>query len=191
MATALALSLVTLGNTQTITPEQMAAQSDAIFIKNLKLDLYNQILPILFTKEQLRAILPAIERARQTVRETEKLEYAELKKLEKDLDAALKDAETNNKIPPPELMTRISNTLKKLGAARQLIAQMNTQGVMDAFMKAANAGQHKAAANSLNLALIMPGVKPEDVKDEDKIRIYVREVLLHPDAYEILRKLSL
>lgn len=191
MATALALSLTTLGSTQQITADQMAAQSTVIFEKNLKLDLYNQILPILFTKEQLRAILPAIERARQAVRETEKLEFEELKKLEKELDAALKEAETNQKIPPPELMTKVSNTLKKLSTARMLIIQMNTQAVYDAFMKATNAGQQKAAANSLNLALIMPGAKPEDVKDEDKIRIYVREILLHPTGYEILRKLSL
>lgn len=191
MATALALSLVSVGSTQQITADQMAAQSSIIFDKNLKLDLYNQILPILFTKEQLRAILPSIERARQTVRETEKLEFEELKKLEKELDAALKDAESNQKIPPPELMTKVSNTLKKLSTARMLIVQMNTQAVYDAFMKATNAGQQKAAANSLNMALIMPGTKPEDVKDEDKIRIYVREILLHPMGYDILRKLSL
>lgn len=191
MATALALNLVSVGSTQQITADQMAAQSSIIFDKNLKLDLYNQILPILFTKEQLRAILPSIERARQTVRETEKLEFEELKKLEKELDAALKDAESNQKIPPPELMTKVSNTLKKLSTARMLIVQMNTQAVYDAFMKATNAGQQKAAANSLNMALIMPGTKPEDLKDEDKIRIYVREILLHPMGYDILRKLSL
>lgn len=190
MAAALLMGMTAMGNAQT-TPEDRAAKSSAIFEKNIKLDLYNQILPLLFTKEQFRAVLPAIERTRQRVRETEKLEYEELRKLEGEMDAALKKATDNQAIPPPELMTKISNTLKKLTVARRLIIDANIQEVMDAFMKTANAGQQKAAANSLNMALYMPNAKPEDVKDEQKLRIFVSEVLLHPAAYDIMRKLSL
>lgn len=190
MAAALLMGMTAMGSAQT-TPDDRADRSYAIYEKNIKLDLYNQILPLLFTKEQFRAVLPAIERARQRVRETEKLEYEELRKLEGEMDAALKKATDNQVIPPPELMTKISNTLKKLTVARRLIIDSNVQEVLDAFMKTANAGQQKAAANSLNLALYMPNAKPEDVKDEAKLRIFVSEVLLHPAAYDIMRKLSL
>jgi hypothetical protein len=190
LATALAMGMATLGSAQ-VTPEARAERSTQIYEKNIKLDLYNQILPILLTKEQFRPILQAVERCRQRVTETEKLEYEELRKLEADMDKALKDAGEKLVIPPPELMTRISNTLKKLGTARRLIIQMNTDEVLEAFMKAANAGQQKAAANALNMALFAPGVKVETMKDEDKIRIFVQEVLLHPSAHDILKKLAL
>jgi len=182
--------MATLGSAQ-VTPDARAERSTQIYEKNIKLDLYNQILPILLTKEQFRPILQAVERCRQRVTETEKLEYEELRKLEADMDKALKDAGEKLVIPPPELMTRISNTLKKLGTARRLIIQMNTDEVLEAFMKAANAGQQKAAANALNMALFAPGVKVETMKDEDKIRIFVQEVLLHPSAHDILKKLAL
>lgn len=190
IASALAISLATLGSTQT-SPDDRSNRAYQIYEKNIKLDLYNQILPLLFSKGQLRAFLPAIERARQRVRETEKLELDEIIKVEGDIDKALKLAETNQSIPPADLLTRISIMLKKLSLARGVIVEMNTQEVYDAFMKTANVGQQKAAANSLNLALIMPGRKPEDVKDEEKLRIFVRDVLLHPAAYDIMRKLSL
>jgi len=190
LATALAMGMATLGSAQ-VTPDARAERSTQIYEKNIKLDLYNQILPILLTKEQFRPILQAVERCRQRVTETEKLEYEELRKLEADMDKALKDAGEKLVIPPPELMTRISNTLKKLGTARRLIIQMNTDEVLEAFMKAANAGQQKAAANALNMALFAPGVKVETMKDEDKIRIFVQEVLLHPSAHDILKKLAL
>lgn len=190
LATALAMGMATLGATQ-VTPEARAERSTQIYEKNLKLDLYNQILPLLMTKEQFRPILQAVERCRQRVQETEKLEYEELRKLEGDIDKALKDAQEKQVIPPAELLTRISATLKKLGAARRLIIQMNTDEVMEAFMKNANAGQQKAAANSLNMAQFAPGMKVEDMKDEDKIRIFVQEVLLHPSAHDILKKLAL
>lgn len=190
LATALAMGMATFGSAQ-VTPEARAERATQIYDKNIKLDLYNQILPLLLTKEQFRPILQAVERCRQRVTETEKLEYEELRKLEADMDKALKDAGEKLVIPPPELLTRISNTLKKLGAARRLIIQMNTDEVLEAFMKAANAGQQKAAANALNMALFAPGIKVETMKDEDKIRIFVQEVLLHPSAHEILKKLAL
>lgn len=191
IAATLALGMATVGSAQTTTPEDRAQKSFAIFEKNIKLDLYNQILPLLFTKEQFRAILPAIERTRQRVRETEKLEFDELQKLEAEMDKALKDAADKQALPPAELMTKISNTLKKLSVARRLIVDMNIQEVNDAFMKVANPGQQKAAANSLNLALYYPNAKPEEVKNEQKLRIFVSEVLLHPAAYDLMRKLSL
>lgn len=183
--------MATVGSAQTTTPEDRAQKSFAIFEKNIKLDLYNQILPLLFTKEQFRALLPAIERTRQRVRETEKLEFDELQKLEAEMDKALKDAADKQALPPAALMTKISNTLKKLSVARRLIVDMNIQEVNDAFIKVANPGQQKAAANSLNLALYYPNAKPEDVKDDQKLRIFVSEVLLHPAAYDLMRKLSL
>lgn len=175
---------------QTVDPER-AQKSDEVFQKATKLDLLNQILPLLFTKEQYRDILPSIERARQRVRETQKLEADELVKLDKQLDAALKDAMEKGVVPPRELLTEVSKTLQKLSIARGIISGQNTQEVFDAFVKTANAGQKKAAANALSPKLFDPSAKPEEMSDDEKLRVFVREILLHPMAYDIMRKLSI
>lgn len=171
--------------------QERAQKSDEVFQKATKLDLLNQILPLLFTKEQFRDILPSIERARQRVRETQKLEADELSKLDKQLDAALKDAMEKGVVPPRELLADVSKTLQKLSIARGIISGQNTQEVFDAFVKTANAGQKKAAANALSPKLFDPSAKPEEMSDDEKLRVFVREILLHPLAYDIMRKLSI
>lgn len=186
----LALTLVAFAGAQGV-DDTTARKSGEIFDKATRLDLMNQILPILFTKEQYRDILPAIERSRQRVRETEKLEADELKKLEPKLDAALKDANEKGAVPARELLTEVATMLRKFGITRRIISDQNTQEVMDAFNKTTNSGQKKAAANALNPRLFDSSAKPEEMKDEDKLRIFVREILLHPMAYEIMRKLSI
>ncbi len=168
-----------------------ARKSTEIFDKATKLDLMNQILPILLTKEQYREILPSIERSRQRVRETERLEAGELKKIEPKLDEALKSANDKGAVPPRELLTEVSTMIRKFSIARKIISDQNTQEVLDAFNKSANAGQKKAATNALNPKMFDSAAKPEEMKDEDKLRIFVREILLHPMAYEVMRKLSI
>lgn len=183
----IALFAMALAGAQT--DDQLAQKSNEIFDKATKLDLLNQILPILFTKEQYREILPEIERARQRVKETQRLEAGELKKLEGDLDKALSEAMDKGMVPPKETLSAVSKTLQKLSIARRIISDQNTQAVLDVFNKTANAGQKKAATNALDPKWF--GLKAEEMKDDDKLRIFVREILLHPLAYEIMRKLSI
>ncbi len=183
------LGIVTTGFAQT-TDQDLADRSTVIFEKATRVDLYNQILPILLTKEEYRDLLPAIEKARQKVRDTQKLEAGELAKLEAKLDSAIKEADEKGLVPPRELLTSVSQTLSKFTFARRIIAESNTNDVYTVFMKITNAGQQKAAANALNPRYFAPNVKPEEMKDEDKIKIYVREILLHPVAYDIMRQLS-
>lgn len=186
----LALFAVCFATAQ-VTDDERAQKSAEIFEKATRLDLLNQILPLLFTKEQYRGILPSIEQARDAVRKTERLEADELRKLEPKLNTALKEANEEGKVPPRELLNEVAATLRKMTTARRVIADMNVQAVLDAFNKTANAGQKKAAANALSPKLFDPNAKVEDMKDEDKLRVFVREILLHPLAYDIMRKLSI
>lgn len=185
-----ALTLVACVGAQGV-DDATARKSGEIFDKATKVDLMNQILPILLTKEQYRDILPAVERSRQRVRETERLEAGELKKLEPKLDAALKEANEKGAVPPRELLTEVSTMIRKFGLARRIISDQNTQEVLDAFNKTTNSGQKKAAANALSPKLFDPSAKIEEMKDEDKLRVFIREILLHPMAYDIMRKLSI
>lgn len=162
--------------------------SNAVLIKAAQLDLLNHLLPLLFTKEQWRKVLPAVEKAREVVKNTERNEADELAKMEKKLTDAYNAAVEKGEMPKPELLNEFHTKLRAFDNTRRAMAETNIFNVTEAFNSTANAGQKKTAMNSLNPKVFG---KVEEMKDEDKIRLFVGEVMLHPLAYEIMRKLSL
>lgn len=174
------------------TAQQVQANAaDRILGKISRVDIMNQILPLMLSKDQMKALLPVIEKTRETVRASQKKEADILAALEPKLDKAIKDAEEKGDVPTREFVNEAYKTLQAIGAARGLIADMNTALVLDAFTKNTNAGQRKVAANSLDPKLYGVDKKREEMPEEDRIRMFVREVLLHPTAYDVLRKLSI
>lgn len=188
LASLLALS-VALSGAQSSGSDK-AKDSDAIMKKIEKLDIFNLVLPLLLEKDQLKKLLPSIEKARENVRIANEKEYEELKKLEPQLNLMISEAENKDEVPKREVITAAYSTVRKLYTARRLIVQMNTALVLEQFKKIANAGQLKTAAGSMTAAQLGFTGKPEDFTEEMRIEGFVRDVLLHPAAYEILRKLS-
>jgi hypothetical protein len=131
-----------------------------------------------------------IEKVRQRVSDTLKAEYTELKPLDADMDQAIKDAEAKGTMPSHEFMRRVFAAYGKINGRRELMAQMNTNDVYDVFVKVLNAGQVTVAANALDPKFFNPKAKVEEMKTEDKVRLYVRQVLLNPMAYPILVQMS-
>ncbi|HVL38467.1 MAG TPA: hypothetical protein VM328_03655 [Fimbriimonadaceae bacterium] len=172
------------------TAEERARKSDQIMIRVRELDLLNHILPLVMTKEQLRQILPVVERARQRVTDAQKKEFALLLTFEKKLDEAHKNAIEKSQIPGRELLIELSKGLQALEIVRMGIADQNTEDVLKAFKAIMNAGQLKSAANSLNPASLDPTIKVDEMTEEAKLRFYIREIFLDPLAYDILVRLS-
>src|SRR5579862_109497 len=73
-------------------PAEQAAASDKVIDHIRQADLLNHILPILWTKAQLNAILPSIEKARQNVRKVHDNEYHKLMDLDPKVTAAVDKA---------------------------------------------------------------------------------------------------
>lgn len=166
------------------------SKSEEVLAKVDQLNLLNQINPLVLTKEQVRKLLPPIEKARQKVRDIKKAEAEEMKKLEVKVDAALAAGIDKGSVPSPDLMKEINATFQAMRVRRDLIAQENAENVYAVFRTTLNAGQLKAAANSLNPKLFNPNFKPEEMKDEDRHLLFVREIMLHPGTYDLLVKLS-
>lgn len=181
------MAMLSIGMSQTA--EERAKKSDEILEKVKRVDLLNQILPLLLTKDQIKKILPALEKARQAVVDTNAKEFAELKKLEPKLDLALKDAK-EGKTPTREVLIEIASVFKGLEMYRKLVSENNTRDVLAAFTAATNEGQRKAAANSLRLELIDPSLDPKKMTEEEKLKTFVKIILLEPSAYNVLRDLS-
>jgi hypothetical protein len=165
-------------------------RAETILIKTRKLELLNQLLPVLMTKEQIKALLPAIEKARANVRTIHKMEADDLKKLEAKLDESIKNGLEKGAVPPREQIQDIAKLMRAFQIRRQVAANENLETVLPVFMKELNAGQQKAAANSLDPRFFDPNAKPEEMKVEDKVRVFVREIVLDPLSYDLLVKLS-
>lgn len=167
-----------------------AERSFEVQRKMRQLDLLNQLLPLLLTKDQILKILPAIERARQNVRDIERLEAQDLARLETRLTEAVKAGVESQKLPDREFMVELSKLVRAFSIRRQVAAAENVTTVLEVFNAQLNAGQKKAAANSLNPKLYDPKADLETMTDEQKIRLYIQEILLDPLAYELLKDLQ-
>jgi hypothetical protein len=51
-------------------------------------------------------------------------------------------------------------------------------------------GQMKVMANSLDVAVLDPSVKKDSMKDEDKIKFFIKRIFLDEVTYDLLLKLQ-
>lgn len=163
-----------------------SAKSDAAVIKMLRVELLHQILPVLLKKDQYRKLLQPIEQCRKRFQDLQKSEATELLRLDARLDAAINDAKAKTISPPRDLMDEISKVIYASRMGRQICAEQNTDDVFKVFMAITDVGQQRAAANSLDPRAFGMEIKPEELTQEKKVRFFVSEVLLHPQAYPIL-----
>lgn len=176
---------------QPLSPEQQAKRSDEILKKMRQMELANQILPLVMTKDQLRQVLPPIEKARRNVRDLQTEEFETMRKFEERLDTAIKNATDKGQLPGQTLLVEMNRLLLAFSLKRQAVASENVTLVLDVLNKTLNAGQLKAAANSLDMRLFDPSVKAEELTETAKVRFYVGQVLLDPLSYDLLVKMSL
>lgn len=162
------------------------AQDDATKILNKmrRVDLLNQILPVLMTPEQLQKLLPPIEAARKAKNDIERSELTEMKKLEAELDAAIKEAKEKSQVPSSQLQTKIFTLLKILENNRKAMVNEQNEAVLKAVEENLDEGQIKAATNSLTLP------DGQKLSDRAKLSHWVRAVLMDPLSYDLLVELS-
>ncbi|MBS1704735.1 MAG: hypothetical protein JST40_02590 [Armatimonadetes bacterium] len=165
-------------------------KADATIKKLHELELLNQILPILMTKEQIRKILPEVEKARDKVKKTQELERQELAKLEAKVDSALKDAYDTGKVPTTEVIGEYIATFRKMIGARQLISSANADNVLEKMKETLNDGQLKALENALDPRISDPDLEVSKLTSAQKQLYFVKMILLDPLSYDILLKLS-
>ncbi|HWA83981.1 MAG TPA: hypothetical protein VG820_11125 [Fimbriimonadaceae bacterium] len=182
------IGLFNLGHAQT-TAEQ-GKKSDEVVMKMRQIDLLNQIVPLALKKDQINALLPVIERARAKVAQVEKDEANTLAKLDSKISAAIKKSIEENTPPPKELSMELAKATQDMSDRRLLVVSENTEAVLKVFNDTLDAGQKKVAANSFAAAYINPNVKPDEIKESEKINFFIREVLLDPQAYDLLIELA-
>ena len=171
-------------------PQSQKDASERVLAKIRRIELYNQILPVLMTPTQLKAILPILEKHRSEAVKQEKLEHDELKKLEASLDAALKVASEKGELPSEELMKRGVSLFHGFLILRKALVDDSVDQLMKAMKANLNEGQIRAAANAFNPAIFQTQMKVEELTDDKKLDYWIRIVLMDNAAYDILLELS-
>ena len=166
------------------------ARATEIGKKIRQLDLLNQILPVLMTKDQLKLMIPVIAKARNEERELSAKEFKMMAEKEAKVTAAIKEAKEKKLVPSRELVGELGQMYLAFSIGRQILVQSQVENVRLAMEKHLNKGQIKAAANALNPKIFDPKADMDAITEAQKLSLWIRNILLDPLAYELLVDLS-
>jgi hypothetical protein len=170
--------------------DEYAKQSDIVMTKVVSVDLLNFLLPLAMTKDQYSKALPVLEKIRRATKRTEEKEAQTLRQFEPKLDAALKDAFDKGLVPSRDLRAQIAIMLKTFNDIRESQVKENEDTMYDALKTIWTATQMKIAAQSLDPKDYVSAAKAEEMTDEEKARLFIREIFLNPAAYDVMLKLD-
>jgi hypothetical protein len=165
-------------------------KSDEIVRKSRQLDLANHILPLILTKSQINELLPVIEKCRANVRKIENMEADDLLKMEAKIDKAISDALNKDQVPSKELLKEVAALYRAFTIRRQVAASENAEAVLEVLKRVLNEGQLKTAEKSIDPRAYDPKAEPDKMSQDDKLNLFIKDVLLDPQSYDFLVKLA-
>ena len=166
--------------------EAQREESDQILMKIRQMELYNQLLPVLFKPDEARAFLPILERHRAEARKIERSEHKMLRPLEIDLDRVIKEAKEKGKIPDPKVMLHAFNLFRTFAMKRKAQLDGAAEELIRTMRQTLNEGQVRAAMNAFNPQEFDPTLDPEKMTEDEKLALWVKVVLMDSLAYDIM-----
>jgi len=155
-----------------------------------KLDALNHVLPLLLTKDQANKILTALEKVREKERQVRKMEDDQLKPFRERIAKAIEDGEKKKLVPDRQLLADLAKLLGAFDRVRAATAEDNVSLIEETLKSTLNAGQLKTLAKSLDPRFFAPDLKIEEITDSERIRIFIRAILLQPATYDLLVELA-
>ncbi len=182
----LAVAFTSISAAQAITTEK-GQVSDAVMEQIHRIDLLNQILPLILTRAQINdKLLPALEKARSQWKVLLNEEDNILSKLSPQINETVTNAIDKQVYPTRELLSDIQAKTKSMQLKRTIL-QIQLVGDLDVVIKETlTAGQMKALLGSFNSRFIDPTKKPEELSDDTKRQFFIRNVFMDPMARELL-----
>lgn len=169
---------------QPVNPD-MARQSTDILTNMRKVELLNQLLPLVLQPNQIQQLLPVLERIRAKQGKLLIQENKDLTEFQKTSLSAV-GAGIKGKLPDPALVRMIQVFYKANDIRRQVAMGENIDALMPTIYKTLDKGQQKVMSNSLVLQFFEPDITPKQATEEQKMRVFCREVLLDPLTYDLL-----
>ncbi len=154
-----------------------------------EIDAANQVLPLLLTKDQIKKLLPIIEKCRNNTRNQQKKEADRLKELRGEAEKV--DAEAiKGLVPSKEFVDKVDALFKKFDNERTGLIIANGLILRDTLKDILNDGQRKAAIGVVDKIFNAQDKKWEDGTPDAKLQYFALSVLTGDRAYNLLSKLS-
>ncbi len=167
-----------------------AKRSDAILKKARQLDLLNHLLPLTLTKSQINSLLGPIEKCRRKVKEIEGLEADDLIKYEGRIDGVIADGADKGKVPSIDFLKEMNKLFIAFSVRRQIAAGENAEIVLAEIKKSWNKGQLTVASKSIDIKAYDSSYDAATATEDFKLSFYIKDILLDPQAYEILTRMA-
>lgn len=165
-------------------------EADRIAFKIRRIQILDQLLPVLMTKSQIKALLPVIERSRQKELDLEKKELQEMKEFEPEIDKELNRAIKEQKVATDEFARKYLKLVNAFTLGRQILVGGSSADVLAKMKEVLNEGQLKTAELSLDPRLF--GEKdPANMSSDAKLKMWIGEVLLDRASYDLLVDMSM
>ncbi len=166
------------------------ARADLTLRRFNEIDVLGKLVPVILTKPQIRALLPALEKARALELDVRLKDAAEIEKLDAEATKAVEAGVNGGVYPSKELQNKIIKITGALAIRRQLALGEMVDLVYDACVKNLDAGQLKVMANTLKPEAYDPRFKSATMSEADKGKFFVRIVLLDGITYDLLLRMS-
>src|SRR5688500_1496790 len=167
-----------------------ANKSDDILKKARQLDLLNHHLPLVLKKDQINKLLVVVEKARARVDQIRALEASDLLKFETKVDDAVNKGVNKDMVPAKSLLVELNKLFTAFSIRRAIAATENAEEGLAVSKKKLNEGQRKAAMNSHECKAFDPNVDVAKLSDDDKLKFYIKDVVLDPYAYDLMIRMS-
>lgn len=188
------LFVLALLMTAALVPAQTATvkpgQAEETYNKIHKIDVLIQILPLNLKKAQIDRVLSAMEKASAKEKAMRKMEDDELGKLDAKISEALKAGIEKGVYPKREFQVEVATATRAIGLRRALTINEMVDTFYDDIKSVLEPGQKTIMEKSLDVAQLDPSIKVTDMSSEEKIKFFIRRVLLDATAYDTLRQLQ-
>lgn len=173
-------------------PTQAGKDIDAIILKINKLNIVKYITPLLLKKSQMNALMTTLEKCQTKQKEIIESDAKEFKarKIEGEIDKALDEALNDGSYPKRELQGKIIAIQDALLLRRKIATTEMVEMLFETTKKNLNEGQLTVMRNLTDPNYVEGQTKASKLPDEERTKLYIREVLLSPLAYDILKQLA-
>jgi hypothetical protein len=171
---------------------QAGKDVDTVLLKISKLNIVKYVTPLLLKKSQINALMTTIEKCQSKQKEIVELDAKEFKsrKLDVNIDKALDEALNEGSYPKRELQAEIIKVQDALLVRRQIATTEMVSMLLDTCKKNLNEGQMVVMRNLTDPNYVEGQTKASKLSDDEKTKLYIREVLLSPLTYDILKQLA-
>ena len=169
---------------------QSIKDSEKTLFKIQQLSIIKFITPVLMKKSQINALLTTIEKCRAKELEIRELDAKKLKEIDADVDKAIESSINDGSYPKAEFQKKLIVLQEAILIRRKIATGEMVDMMLDTCRKTLDAGQMNVIKNLIDPKFVDGSIKVDQMTDDEKIKLYIRQIFLDGIAYDVLKQLA-